>query len=80
MHMHDTDDTPHARVAADLEILSELLKRQMSVWHVFRNGLIYGAGFVVGSTIVTAVVVTILINLFSGTELGDMLSWFARER
>lgn len=80
MNMNDRHHAAPEHLTERLDTLNEHLRRQLSIWYVFRNGVMYGAGFIIGSTILTAVVVTILLNLFGGTELGDVLMWFARER
>lgn len=51
----------------------------MSTWHTLRTGIIHGIGFVIGSTILTAIVVTLTLHFFGGTPLGDVISWLAEK-
>ena len=61
----------------NLEVLNEQVERQTSVWYVLRNGIIYGIGFIVGSTILTAVVVSIVLRFFGDTMFADVIFWIA---
>ena len=67
-------------VVKNLEILNERVAKQMSPWRVFRDGVIYGTGFIVGSTILTALVVTIVLKFFPDTIFGAVIAWIARSR
>lgn len=63
-----------------LEVLNAQVKDQMSLWYTFRNGLIYGVGFIIGSTLLTALVVSIVLQFFADTLLGDVIMWIAHSR
>ncbi len=63
-----------------LGTLSNQLKKQMSLWHTFRNGIIYGVGFIVGSTVVTAFIVTLGLQFFGDTVFGDIIAWIVANR
>lgn len=63
-----------------LEILNAQVRQQMSIWFVFRNGLIYGVGFIIGSTILTAIIVTFILQFFRHTIMGDVILWIAGTR
>ncbi len=65
------------RLTRNLELLNERIGRQLSVWRAFRNGIIYGMGFVVGSILVTSILVSVVLRYFDGTILGDTIGWFA---
>lgn len=67
----------HKQMLHSVEELNVRIARQMSLWHVFRNGIIYGSGFIIGSTILTAAVVTIIITFFNDTIFGAVVSWIA---
>ena len=67
-------------IISHLKILIDQTKRQMSVWHVFRNGVIYGMGFIVGSTVLTAIVASIVLQFFGDTIFGDVIQWIAGGR
>ena len=65
-------------IISHLKILIDQTKRQMSVWHVFRNGVIYGMGFIIGSTVLTAIIVSIGLQFLGDTILGDVINWIAQ--
>jgi len=60
-----------------LERIEKRLTRGQSMLFALRNGIFYGIGFVIGSTVVTAVVVSFLLSVFGDTLLGDVITWFA---
>ncbi len=64
-------------ILQNLEALNARVERQMSLWHVFRNGVMYGSGFIIGSTVLTATIVTIIITFFNDTIFGAVVSWIA---
>lgn len=68
------------RIIEHLQLLNGQVERQMSVWHVFRNGIIYGMGLIIGSTVLTALVVTIVLQFFRETILADVVLWIAQAR
>ncbi len=65
------------QIIRHLEVLNGQVKKQNSVWCVFRNGIFYGMGFVVGSTILTALVISTVLQFFRDTILGDVIMWIA---
>lgn len=71
-------DEPRGEIVQRLQVLNTQIKEQMSIWHVFRNGMIYGIGFVIGSTILTALIVTIVLQFFGDTIFGEVISWIAK--
>ncbi len=76
--MTDFPVSSRDEVVSNLEVLNRRIKQQMSVWHVLRNGVIYGMGFIIGSTVVTAVVASIMLQFFDNTVLGDAINWIAQ--
>ena len=68
-------DDAQASVVRGLEEVSRQLKAQTSIWYVFRNGIIYGVGFVIGSTVLTGVIVTFGFTFFGDTIFGDIIAW-----
>lgn len=67
----------HEEMLRSVQELNTRVERQMSLWHVFRNGVMHGSGFIVGSTVLTAAVVTIIITFFNDTIFGAVVSWIA---
>lgn len=65
------------RIIERLEQLNSNVERQMSVWYTFRNATIYGIGFIVGSTLFTAAVVSLGLTFFGNTLFGDVIAWIA---
>lgn len=57
--------------------LNRLLERQRSLWYIFRNGVLYGAGFIIGSTVLTALAVSVTLHFLGGTLFGDVITWLA---
>lgn len=53
----------------NLEILNGKVERQMSWGFIFTSGLISGVGFVVGSSILAAIVLGILSQVFGDVPL-----------
>lgn len=78
--MQEMEQAAQHEIIRGLATLSTQLKSQMSVWHTFRNGIIYGVGFIVGSTIITAFIVTIGLQFFGDTVFGDIVAWFVANR
>ncbi len=62
-------------VIQHLERLNANVSKQMSLGYVFRNGVMYGFGFVVGSTILTATLVTLIVTFAADTIFGDVIQW-----
>ena len=75
--MNEGTELQRDHIIRNLEVLNERVERQMSLWHVFRNGIIYGVGFIAGSTVLTAIVVSIVLRFFGDTILGDVIAWIA---
>ncbi|RJR13351.1 hypothetical protein C4585_02220 [Candidatus Parcubacteria bacterium] len=73
--MNEGTEEQRDRIIQKLEMLNENVERQMSVWYTFRNSVIYGVGFIVGSTIFTALVVSFGLTLFGDTIFGDVVAW-----
>ena len=65
---------------AGLNILNTQVSKQMSVWFTLRNGIIYGVGFIIGSTLLTATVVTFVLTFFGNTLFANAIMWFAHSR
>ena len=78
--MHTPPDEQSEGIVHHLRLLNRQVRQQMSMWFVFRNGIIYGIGFVVGSTILTAIVVSVVLKFFSNTVLADVILWIAHAR
>ena len=68
-------DAKRSEIIRGLEVLSQQMQKQMTVWYAFRNGVIYGIGFVVGSTVLTALLVTFGFTFFGDTIFGDVIAW-----
>ncbi|MCE9644124.1 hypothetical protein K8Q93_02710 [Candidatus Parcubacteria bacterium] len=75
--MNEGTELQRDHIIHNLEKLNEQVESQASVWRVLRNGMIYGVGFVVGSTILTAVIASIVLRFFENTLLGDVITWIA---
>ncbi|MEN9413610.1 MAG: hypothetical protein RLZZ342_697 [Candidatus Parcubacteria bacterium] len=68
------DDTPSTR---DLLIqLNTYARTQMSTLYIFKTGIIYGVGFVVGSTIVAAILINTSLLLFGEFPLVQTIVHF----
>ena len=65
-------------IVTRIEELNANVEKQMSVWYVFRNGIIYGIGFIIGSTVLTTLVISFVLTFFSHTVVADVIMWFAR--
>lgn len=57
------------QVAETLEELNTNMKKQVSIRHMFFIGMIYGVGFIIGSTVVAVVLLHILGVLFGDVPL-----------
>lgn len=64
-------------IGEEVKLLREEMVRQASVWHVLRTGVIYGVGFIIGSTLLTAILVSFGLQFFGGTIFGDVIAWIA---
>ncbi len=53
----------------NLEVLNHKVERQMSWWFIFTSGMISGVGFVIGSSILAAIILGILSQLFGDWPL-----------
>lgn len=60
-------DGPETTTHELLRELNASVRHQMSVWYTFRTGVIYGVGFVVGSSILAAVLINASVILFGHT-------------
>lgn len=58
--MNEGTEEQRDHIIENLERLNSNVARQLSVRHIFMTGMIYGVGFVIGSSILAAVVVGIL--------------------
>lgn len=47
-----------------LKELNRAVKAQMSVWYILKTGVIYGVGFVIGSTIVATIAINASLLIF----------------
>ncbi len=56
MDMHEQRDS----IIEQLESLNTKMARQNSIKHIFLTGLIYGVGFVIGSTIIATIAIGVL--------------------
>lgn len=77
--MNEGTEEQRDRIIEKLELLNENVERQMSVWYTLRNSVIYGIGFIVGSTIFTALLVSFGLTFFGGTIFGDVIAWIAAQ-
>lgn len=66
------------QIIEHLATLNAQVARQMNVRFVLRNGIIHGVGFMVGSTVLTATVVSVILHFFSDTVFADVIAWIAR--
>jgi len=73
--MPEGTEEQRAQIIAHLERLNSNVERQMSLAYGLRNGVIYGLGFVIGSTLLTAVIVTFGLTFFGNTLFGDVIAW-----
>ncbi len=60
-------DQPETTTHELLRELNASVKRQMGVWYTLRNGIIYGVGFVIGSSIIAAILINGSLLLFGHT-------------
>jgi hypothetical protein len=56
-------------IITNLEKLNKTIEKQSSITYTVRNGLIYGAGFVIGSTILATIIISLLIKVFGDIPL-----------
>lgn len=73
--MQENREGQRDEIIRHLERLNANVEAQMSLAYVFRNGVMYGFAFVVGSTLVTAALVTTIITFFNDTMFGDVIRW-----
>lgn len=71
-------ENPQDEATRQLAMLNANIERQMSLGYILRNGIFHGIGFMIGSTLLTAAVVSIILQFFSNTIFGDVISWIAR--
>jgi hypothetical protein len=72
------DEVERDSVVRHLAALNANVELQMSLWYAFRNGLMYGVGFIIGSTVLTALVVSFVLTFMSDTVFSEAILWFAR--
>jgi hypothetical protein len=80
IHNPDTDASSQVvqkAVVDHLEVLNKNVELQMSLWYAFRNGVMYGIGFVIGSTVLTAFVVSFVLTFMSNTVFAEAIMWLA---
>lgn len=58
------DDSPQPTISELIRELIAINQRQMSMLYTLRNGVIYGVGFVIGSSILAAILINASILLF----------------
>lgn len=68
------------KIVHNLEMLNQRAALQMTAWRLFRDGIIWGLGFIVGSTVLTAIVATIVLRFFPDTLFGDIINWITHAR
>ena len=68
------------KIVQHLAELNRNIEHQMSMLHVLRNGIIYGVGFVLGSTVLTTLVLSFVLSFFPESTLAQVIVWFARAR
>ena len=73
--MPEGTEEQRTQIIAHLERLNSNVERQMSLTYGLRNGVVYGFGFVIGSTLLTAAIVTFGLTFFSNTLFGDVIAW-----
>lgn len=56
-------------LVSELQTLNSALAKQQSVRYMLRNGMLYGVGFVIGSSILAGVVISALVFLFGDVPL-----------
>lgn len=66
------------QIIAHLARLNTNVERQMSLSYGLRNGVVYGLGFVVGSTLLTAFIVTFDLTFFGDTLFGNVIAWIVQ--
>ena len=76
--MHEGTEEQRAHIIAHLERLNSNVEKQMSFLYGLRNGVVYGLGFVVGSTLISALVVTVVLQFFGDTLFADVIGWIVR--
>lgn len=74
-----TDDTRDKKIVENLEELNESLSKQNSPRNFLVKGMFYGIGFVIGTTVLGAIVLSILYKFFGdapfiGQYLPDSIS------
>ena len=75
--MNEGTEVQRDHIISQLERLNAQVAQQMEAKYVFRNGIIYGFGFVVGSTVLTALFVGVVLQFFGDTVLADAIHWIA---
>ncbi len=76
--MPEGTEEQRTHIIAHLERLNTNVEKQMSISYGLRNGVIYGLGFVIGSTVLSAFIVTLVLQFFNDTLFGDVVHWIVR--
>ena len=76
--MQEGTEEQRTQIIKHLEVLNKNVVHQMSPLYVFRNSIIYGFGFVIGSTLISAALATVVISFFPDTVFGDVLRWIVQ--
>ncbi len=76
--MQEGTEEQRMHIIAHLERLNTNVEKQMSVLYGLRNGVIYGLGFVIGSTLLSAFIVTVVLQFFGDTLFADVFHWIVR--
>ena len=63
-YMSENIEDQRDHIVEHLERLNKNVERQISVFHIFMTGIIYGVGFVIGSSILAAFAVGIVTEIF----------------
>ncbi|MBI2048514.1 MAG: hypothetical protein HYT30_01135 [Parcubacteria group bacterium] len=75
--MSEGTEAQRDHIIENLERLNARVAAQMSARYVFRNGIIYGFGFMIGSTILTALLVSFIFQFFGDTLFAAVIRWIA---
>ncbi len=76
--MNEEADVQQESIIAHLGSLNANVERQMSMGYAFRNGIIHGLGFIIGSTVLTALVVTFVLQFMGDSIFADVIAWITR--
>ena len=65
--MEEMTPDQHKQIIDQLEHLNEKLARQNHWGHIFGTAIVYGVGFVIGSTILASILASIFLPLLQHT-------------